>query len=35
MGKQSAERSKGVMRLYIFASAVLMPFSAVAQVTLD
>ena len=35
MGKQPAERYKGAMRLYVLASAVLMQFSAVAQVTVD
>ncbi len=35
MGKQPAERYKEAMRLYVLAYAVLVPFSAVAQVTVD
>jgi hypothetical protein len=35
MGKKPAERYKGAMWVYFFTVAVLMPFSAVAQVTVD
>jgi hypothetical protein len=35
MGKRPAERYKGAVRFYVLASAVLMPVSAVAQVTVD